>query len=46
MRWWTTRGPLRSDRRSEERRLLRACAQAWGRRVLHVWDRGFDGGGW
>lgn len=46
MRWWTTRGPLSSDRRTEERRLLHACAQTWGRSVLHVWDRGFAGGPW
>lgn len=46
MRWWTTRGPLRSQRRKEEWRLLQACAKSWGRRVLHVWDRGFAGGPW
>lgn len=46
MRWWTTRGPLCSSRRTEERQLLRACAKTWGRRVLHVWDRGFAGGPW
>jgi hypothetical protein len=46
MRWWTTRGPLSSDRRTQERRLLHACAKTWGPSVLHVWDRGFAGGPW
>jgi hypothetical protein len=46
MRWWTTRGERASDRRTEEARLLRQCAAAWGRRVLHVWDRGFAGSPW
>lgn len=46
MRWWTTRGPLRSSRRAEEQHLLRVCARRWGRRVVHVWDRGFVGSPW
>lgn len=46
MRWWTNRGPHASDRRSEERDLLQQCAQTWGRRVCHVWDRGFAGRAW
>jgi hypothetical protein len=46
MRWWTTRGALTSDRRTEERLLLHECIRAWGRRVLHVFDRGFSGGPW
>jgi hypothetical protein len=46
MEWWTTRGKFASDRRTEETTLLRRCAQAWGRRVLHIWDRGFSGGPW
>lgn len=45
-RWWTTRGAHASDRRTEEALLLRDCAQAWGRGVLHVFDRGFAGGPW
>ena len=46
MEWWTTRGKFASDRRTEETTLLKRCAQAWGRRVLHIWDRGFSGGPW
>lgn len=46
MRWWTTRGKLKSDKRTEEKKLLRQCAQRWGTGVLHVWDRGFAGFPW
>lgn len=46
MRWWTTRGKLASDRRTEETALLKQCTQAWGKRVIHIWDRGFAGGPW
>lgn len=46
MRWWTTRGALTSDRRTEEQFLLRDCTRAWGRTVLHVFDRAFSGGPW
>lgn len=46
MRWWTTRGALTSDRRTEEALLLRDCIRAWGRGVIHVFDRGFAGGLW
>ncbi len=46
MRWWTNRGPLHSDKRAEETRLLRQCAQQWGQQVTHVWDRGFAGAPW
>jgi hypothetical protein len=46
MRWWTTRGERASDRRSEEASLLEQCMHAWGRQVLHVFDRGFAGVPW
>jgi Transposase DDE domain len=46
MRWWTSRGPLRSDQRSQEKTLLQVCVRRWGRRVIHVWDRGFAGTPW
>jgi hypothetical protein len=46
MEWWTTRGEFASDRRSKEINLLERCAETWGRRVIHVWDRGFSGGPW
>jgi hypothetical protein len=46
MRWWTTRGLLQSDKRTEEEKLLADCVRRWGRSVLHVWDRGFAGAPW
>lgn len=46
MRWWTTRGEKASDRRTQEWLLLRECAHRWGRRVLHIFDRGFAGAPW
>ncbi len=46
MRWWTSRGKLAADKRKVEHALLQHCAQQWGRRVLHVWDRSFAGGPW
>lgn len=46
IRWWTTRGPLASDRRTEERYLLTECIRRWGSQVLHIWDRGFAGSPW
>lgn len=46
MRWWTTRGPFARSRRAEEEQLLTHLATAWGRRVLHTFDRGFAGGPW
>lgn len=46
MRWWTSRGALASDKRTEQWQLLRHSARLWGRRVLHVWDRGYAGSPW
>jgi hypothetical protein len=46
MRWWTTRGQLGSDRRSEETKLLYTAFKRWGTQVLHVFDRGFAGAPW
>lgn len=46
MRWWSNRGPLVSDKRTEETGLLRQCAQQWGKKVIHVWDRGFASAPW
>lgn len=46
MRWWSTRGALASDRRTEEALLLRDCVREWGRSVIHIFDRGFAGGPW
>ena len=46
MRWWTSRGKLASERRTNTTSLLAQCAQAWGRRALHVFDRGYAGAPW
>jgi len=46
MQWWTNRGPRASSRREEERILLRRGWQTWGRRVIHIWDRGFASKQW
>jgi hypothetical protein len=46
MRWWTNRGPHQSDRQAEELDLLVHVTRRWGRRVCHVWDRGFAGSPW
>jgi hypothetical protein len=46
MRWWTTRGTEATTSRGVERDVLLLCAQAWGQRVLHIWDRGFAGSPW
>lgn len=46
MRWWTKRGARASERRTEEALLLRQCIRAWGRGVIHIFDRGFAGGPW
>jgi len=46
MRWWTRRGEHATDLASVAEALLRQCAQAWGRRVLHLFDRGYGSGPW
>jgi len=46
MRWWTTRGPRTSDRRSEENKLLAVAYRRWGTQVLHIFDQGFAGAPW
>ena len=46
MRWWTSRGKLASERRTNTTSLLAQCAQGWGRRALHVFDRGYAGAPW
>lgn len=46
-RWWTTRGEAASDKRSQEKEVLREITRRWGAHpVLHVWDRGFAGQPW
>lgn len=44
--WWTTRGKKASKRRVEEGNILNKVAKLWGRKVIHIWDRGFAGSPW
>lgn len=44
--WWTTRGEKASQRRVEEGKILKKVAKLWGRKVIHIWDRGFAGSPW
>lgn len=46
MRWWSRRGPHAEQKRKLEAGLLLECVAAWGRRVIHVFDRGFAGSPW
>jgi hypothetical protein len=46
LRWWTSRGATQSDKRSEEAQVLKRTAKMWGRKVIHIWDRGFAGSPW
>ena len=44
--WWTTRGEKASQKREVEGKILKKVQKLWGRRVIHVWDRGFAGSPW
>lgn len=46
VRWWSTRGERKTDKRTLERRVLRKIDALWGKQVLHIWDRGFAGSPW
>jgi hypothetical protein len=46
MRWWSRAGEQATTAREQEGHLLRECARRWGRRVLHLFDRGYAGGPW
>jgi hypothetical protein len=46
MRWWTNRGERAEEKRDVELSLLEKCAAAWGKSVLHVFDRGYAGAPW
>lgn len=46
MRWWTNRGERAEEKRDVELSLLEKCATAWGKAVLHIFDRGFAGAPW
>jgi len=44
--WWTTRGEKASQKRAEEGKILKKVVKLWGRKVIHIWDRGFAGSPW
>src|SRR5436853_1342923 len=46
MRWWTKRGDRASDQQTELRSLLTQSVTAWGRTLLHIWDREFASAAW
>ncbi len=46
MRWWSSRGPHADKKRKLEATLLMEGVATWGRRVIHVFDRGFAGSPW
>ncbi len=46
MHYWTSRGERASTARQEEERVVGQLARAWGRRVIHVFDRGWAAGPW
>lgn len=46
MRWWTSRGPLASWLRDEELKVLRQAMERWGRKVMHIFDRGYASSRW
>lgn len=46
MRWWTTRGEVSTDKKSEQQAALAQAAAAWGKQVIHIFDRGFANAPW
>ena len=46
MRWWSSRGALASHEKDENGKLLRQATEWWGRRVVHIFDRGYASGPW
>jgi hypothetical protein len=46
MRWWSTRGKFATKKVVPRERLLKLCARWWGRRVIHIWDRGYGNAPW
>lgn len=46
LRWWSSRGERKSEKRSEEGQILAKIAGWWGSRVIHVFDQGFAGAPW
>ena len=46
MRWWSTRGERKTEKREQERLVMRQMDALWGKEVIHIWDRGFAGAPW
>lgn len=46
MRWWTSRGWRASWTRDEDFKLLTMAMASWGRKVLHIFDRGYASSLW
>lgn len=46
MEFWSRKGPQATTLRQEEERLLGPIARAWGKLVLHIFDRGYASGPW
>jgi hypothetical protein len=46
LEWWTTRGEHPTTQRAVDQALLEQSSREWGRRVRHIWDRGYAGSGW
>lgn len=46
MHWWTSRGAMASYEKDENGKLLRQLSPWSGRRVLHIFDRGYCSSGW
>lgn len=44
--WWTARGWRGSWSRDEDKKLLERACRSWGRKVLHVFDRGYASSLW
>jgi hypothetical protein len=46
LRFWSTRGEGKTDKRSQEEQVLAYVAKLWGKLAVHVGDRGFAGAPW
>ena len=46
LKWWSTRGKFASHKRVEQSSLLNKLICTWGKRVLHIFDRGYAGEPW
>jgi Transposase DDE domain len=46
MKWWTRVGMKASKQRDQEEMLMMRIARYWGKKVIHVFDRGYAGAPW